>query len=229
MPTLAELRAKRPANRPSRSFEICLAPHLVAEVQTLVTELESLPFSTADDDADDDGPPAKMGDSTKRTAGERREARAAEIEARLAELNAEMAEHDGVLVVQASKDDGEWLRWLSAHPPRDKDEDPAGYARDFEVTGNPPYRGACCNADDLIDDLGTWAATWDDEPLTDGDWAVLAASMGRADKKQVASGVVQIHENHTDLGKWRAGWSAILRKSPADASPAPSADPQASS
>lgn len=223
MPTLAELRARRPVHRSERAFTICLRPDLVAEMQSLSDQLQSLVLTG------EDGPPSRMG-------GEPSDSRADEIEARLHELAQIMAEDEGELRI--ASDEGKWLQWVKEHPARQKTDDPAGYARDIEisrfVTGYAPDGSPIltprCNADDLIDDLGIWASSWEGEPLTDTDWAVLAASIGRPDKKRIAQGVVAIHEQTDfDLGKWRAGLSVTLRKSPADASPALSADPPQSS
>lgn len=218
MPTLAELRAQRPVHRPERALTICLAPHIVAEVQSLTDELQALAVAGVrgvDEDGNREGPPARMGD------GEDPEADA--IRARLAELLDEMDQHEGELRIRAV-DDGEWRRWVNEHPARQKDVDPAGHARDVEVA-----RGYC-NADDLIDDLGKWAYTWDGEPLAEGDWGILAATIARPDKKQVARGVVGMHEQmDVDLPKWRTSLSATLKRSPGGGSLAASAVRPASS
>lgn len=216
MPTLSELRASRPIHRAERAFTICLAPHLVSEVQGLTQELESLDLAVSrDEDGERSGPPRKMGQVEN--------PRDAEIEARLAELLAEMAEHEGELRIRAL-DDGEWRRWVNAHPARVKEDDPAGYARDIEVAAG------YCNADDLIEDLGMWAFSWDGDPLAESDWPVLTATIARPDKKVIARAVVGMHEQMgTELPKWRAGLSATLRKWPAAVSPVPSADLPASS
>ncbi len=218
MPTLAELRAARPAHRAERAFTICLSPHVVAEVEALSEELERLTLEAVTGGSGDaeDGPPRKMGEST-------RNERADEVRDRLADLLEKMSEDEGELRVRAV-DDGTWRRWVSAHPARDKEQDPAGFARDFEIAGG------YCNADDLIDDLAVWAFTWDGEPLSEGDWAVLSATIARPDKKQIARGVVAMHEQMGfELPKWRAGLSATLKRSPSGGSRAPSADPPVSS
>lgn len=223
MPTLAELRTRRPTHRSERAFTICLRPDLVAEMQSLSDQLQSLVLTG------EGGPPSRMG-------GEPTDSRADEIEARLHELAAIMAEDEGELRI--ASDEGKWVQWVKEHPARQKDDDPAGYARDIEisrfVTGyaadGSPILTPRCNGDDLIDDLGIWAYSWDGDLLTDSDWSVLAPSIGRPDKKRIAQGVVSIHEQTDfDLGKWRAGLSGTLRKSPADVSPAQSDVPPASS
>lgn len=219
MPTLAELRATRPAHRAERAFQISLSPHVVSEVEALSDELQRLTIEavTAGASSDgEDGPPRKMGAST-------RNERADEVQARLNELLEQMAADEGELRVRAV-DDGTWRRWVSAHPARDKEQDPGGYNQDLEVAGG------YCNADDLIEDLALWAYTWDGEPLGEGDWAVLAATIARPDKKQIARGVVAMHEQMGfELPKWRVGLSATLKRSPSDASRGQSADHPASS
>lgn len=205
--SLADLRSAPPASRPERAITICLAPHLVAEVQILTEELETLPFNEASDD-DAPGPPRKMGESGTNP-------RAAEIRERLAELLEEMSEHEGELRVRASED-GAWRRWVDAHPPRPEDQ--PGHRRDQEVAGG------YCNADDLIDDLATYAFSWDGDPLGEGDWSrIFADSVGGADKKRIATAIVTMQERGMDLGKWRMGLQSTLRAWRADDSLAASA------
>lgn len=115
-----------------------------------------------------------------------------------------MAAEEGELRVRAIQD-GEWRRWCDAHPARAEGE--PGHERDTEVAAG------YCNADDLIDDLGTYAATFDDEPLAEGDWAaIFADSVSMPDKKQIASAVVAMHESRLDFRPWRNALSANLLK-----------------
>lgn len=201
--TLAELRANPPKSRPERSVTLCLAPHLVAEVQALTEELASLPSqSRTDEGGEPTGPPRKMGQ------GEH--PRATEIRARLAVLLEEMAEHEGELRLRATSD-GDWRRWVNEHPGREEDQ--PGHRRDLEVTFG------YCNADDLIDALGTYAYSWNGEPLAPGDWALLADNIGGPDLKQAATAVVAMHESRLDFRQWRSGLSETLLKSSASASP----------
>lgn len=219
--TLAELRATPPVSRPERSVTICLAPHLVAEVQALTEELQTVALDIPDEPDDDepDGPPLKVGE---RVADRRptENPRANEIRARLAELLDEIAEAEGELRIRATED-GAWRRWVDEHPPRE--EGVPGHKRDREVAGG------YCNADDLIDDLGTYAVSWDGEPLGDADWAVIAASTPYADKKRIATLIVSMQERGMDLGKWRLGLRSTLRAWQDDDSLAASAVRPASS
>lgn len=215
MPTLAELRASRPVHRAERAFTICLAPHLPAEIQSLTQELETLTQqldlldhpASRDGEGEHDERPQKMAqvEDPRVTAIK---GRMAEGKAHLLDLLAEMAEQEGELRVRAIED-GEWIRWANAHPARNKDADPAGWARDIEISPRPGW--AYCNADDLIDDLAMWAYSWDGDVLGEGDWDTnIAPSTSRPDKKDIARGIVGMHEQVTDLGKWRADLSATL-------------------
>lgn len=214
MPSLSELRKDpRPARRAERALTICLAPDLVAEVQALTDELGSLAVAgIRSRDPEEPGPPSRMGD------GE--DPRADEIRVRLAELLDEMAREEGELRVRAI-DDGDWRRWVNEHPARP--EGTPGHDRDAEVTAG------YCDADALLDDLERYAWTWDGEPLAPGEWnSLLVDKIAAPDKKAIATAVVSMHERSMDLGKWRAGLSAMLKRSPVAGPPAPSADPRPS-
>lgn len=202
--TLAELRTGKPAPRPERAYTLCLAPNLVAEVQMLTEELADLPDAAADEDGERKGPPRRMGEGEN--------PRAAEIRARLAELLDEMADYEGELRLRATKSDGEWRQWVNEHPARGEDE--PGHRRDLEVTFG------YCNADALIDDLGTYAHAWNGEPLTEGDWALF--DVGNADKKKLATLVAHMYESDLNLPKWRSALSASLRTGNASPLPEPS-------
>ena len=188
--SLADLRASKPAARAERSLTVCLRTDLVAQVQELTDQLSSLP-----NPSDEDGPPETMVKPHK--------ARAQELTDQLSALLDEMAEHEGELRLRAIGD-GEWRRWVNDHPPRE--EGKPGHQRDQEVTAG------YCNADDLIDDLGRWAHAWNGEPLAEGDWAIIAGSMGGPDFKQAAQAVVGMHESVVPFRQWRSALSANLRK-----------------
>lgn len=199
MPSLAELRASKPTARPERTLTLCLAPNLVAEVQSLTEELDALPQPQQQRNADGDrvGPPQRLGEKPVENP------RAVEIREALRVLLDRMVEHEGELRVRAN-DDGEWRRWVNQHPARPEGE--PGHDRDQEVAGG------YCNADDLIDSLATYAYSWDSEPLTDGDWAILAGNISGADKKMVATAVVTMHESRLDFPSWRNGLYANLER-----------------
>lgn len=212
--SLADLRANPPKSRPERSVTICLAPHLVAEVQALTDELANMPTYTPPAAADGDrtGPPKR--------SGQGEDPRAPELRDRLALLLDEMAEHEGELRLRATSD-GEWRRWANEHPGREEGQ--PGHKRDQEVTYG------YCDADALIDTLGTYAHSWNGETLGADDWAMLAGNIGGPDLKQIATSVVAMHESRLDFRQWRSGLSATLRRSNVSASPATSASPRAGS
>lgn len=203
--TLAELRAN-PAPRPERAYSLCLAPHLVAEVQSLTDELSELEMSG--EDAEQDGPPPRAGDPAVEAKRDRKQ----EIRARLGELLEEMADYEGELRVRAVKSDGEWRQWVNANPARP--EDSPEHKRDMAITFG------YCNADALIDDLATYAWTWNSERLADGDWATL--DVGTADKKKIATTVVAMYESDLNLPSWRRALSSNLRQGAYSNSPATS-------
>lgn len=207
--TLAELRAQpQKQSRPEQSVSICLAPHLVAEVQELTQrlgvlqdELDTLPQPPVDEDGERVGPPQKLGAGPNPRAVEIR-AEQAEIRARLKVLLEEMAEHEGEMRLRAG-DDGVWRRWVDKNPARE--EGGAGYLRDREVTGG------YCNADALIETLGDYAHSWNGDPLAAGDWdAVFKDNIGGPDKKKMAQTVVALYESRLDFKQLRSGLSATL-------------------
>ena len=209
--SLADLRAdkaaRKPQSLPERAIPLCLAPHLVAEVMSLSMQLDAMPAPTLDDNGERKGPPARIGLRPE-------DAGAREIRDRIRVLLDEMAEYDGVLRVRAI-DDGEWRRWVDEHPPRPEGQ--PGHDRDVEVAGG------YCNADDLIDSLATYAHSWNGEELADGDWEeLLAGNISGADKKDVATAVVTMHESRLDFQQWRSGLSASLTRSNDEPSPGPS-------
>lgn len=203
--SLADIRAAKQERRPERTLTICLAPDLVAEVQMLADELDVIATSGALE-------PRKMGQGEPERVGEIRD--------RMRELLAEMDESTGEMRLRAIED-GAWRRWVNAHPARPEGE--PGHEADQEVA-----RGYC-NADDLLDDLGPFVHAWDGDLLDDGDWAIMAASTARPDKKRIATAVVAMHEQVMDIPKWGRSLSVTLGKWRDDDSLAASAVRPASS
>lgn len=195
--SLADLRSTPPTERPQRSVgPICLRPDLVARVQALTAELDELP---------EPEPPRQRKMSEAKAPEPPQHPRAVEIRAELDALLAEMAEHEGEMVVRATLTDGEWRRWVDAHPPRPEGE--SGHDRDFRATGG------ICNADALIDVLGSFAHAWNGEELDEGDWAaVFEPVILSGDKVELARAVVTMYEGRTDFRQWRSVLSAGLRK-----------------
>ncbi|GHJ59131.1 hypothetical protein NOK12_16490 [Nocardioides sp. OK12] len=172
--SLAELRASTRTSLPERSYSLCLAQGLVAEVQALEEEAADLRTQalTADDDE---------GSKPPRRIGEGRNPRLAEIDARKEELFAEMREHTGELRLRG-KTAGEWRRWVDAHPAREKNavDEQAAYGM--------------VNASDLADTLGDYAVAWNGADLGEGDWDFIANRAPAGDIKELCRLVVQMHE-----------------------------------
>lgn len=195
--TLAQIRESENTGGPRRSIRMCLATGLLAEMQSLTTELaEVLSKSGRGGDDDEARPPTRLGNPEP--------PRVAEIQARMAELDDELGEHTGELVIQGI-DDGEWGRWVDAHPPREEGE--RGYDRDARTAFG------ICNADALKDDLGRYAFSWNGEPLAEGDWDVIRKNAAPGDLKEMCQTVVMMHETAVDLPKlrelWREGMTSV--------------------
>lgn len=195
--SLADLRANRPNRVAESSTTVCLAPDLIARMQELGEELGNLTVAPAADE-ESDGPP-------RRLSGPREDPRAAEIRKEMAALLEEIADNEGQFRLRAVKTDGEWRLWCNANPAR-QEGDP-GYERDLRVAAGH------CNADALIDDLGTYVAAWNGDPLEGSDWDdVFKASVGLPDKAQMASNVVSMYEVRLDFPQWRSNLSANLKR-----------------
>lgn len=205
--SIAELRANKPSSRPQRTTALCLAPHLIAEVQRLSTEHDNLGLTPTDPEAD--GPPQRVG-------GDEKSKRAKQIRARLEELFAEMVEYEGELTLAANLTDGEWRRWTNEHPARAEGE--PGHDRDQRVTVG------FCDADALIDKLGEFVHSWNSEPITAGDWAeVFEPVVASADKADLAMRVVELYESRLDFRRLRNVLSTNLTRWNGSDSPATSA------
>lgn len=187
--SLAELRTSPRVGLPERSYSLCVASTLVAEVQSLMVELEDVrTVEAARRDGDESGArPRRMGESPA----------SVKIRGRLSELQAEMVEHTGILVIRGWTE-GDWRIWVDAHPAREGNERDEAFGYGF------------CNTDDLIDNLHKFAHTWNDEPITAGDWTFLSQNSAPGDLKSIASMVVQMHETVVNLPKLLTGSLATL-------------------
>jgi hypothetical protein len=197
--SLADLRANPLVeSRPERSLTVCLKPQLVARVQSLTAELETLPAADrVDDDGNRTAPPRRLGE-----VGEH--PRATEIRAELNALADEMEQYEGELTLRATSD-GDWRIWANQHPARV--EGKPGHLRDVEIAGG------YCDADALIDDLGKYVYAWNGDPLAASDWANLfEPNLAMPFKKQAASMVVSMFESRLDFRQWRTGLSADLNR-----------------
>lgn len=208
--SLADLRAAPPQSRPERSVTLCLAPQLIAEVQSLSEELNSLQRVPQEDG----GPP--------RRAVDPEDLRATGIRERLRQLVDEMAEHEGEMRLRANRTDGEWRRWVNEHPGRAEGQ--PGYERDIRIT-----RGIC-NTDALLNDLATYAYAWNGDPLAPGDFvAIFDPVIATSDKQQMAEAIVAMYESRLDFTRLRTSLSADLRKWNDSDSPVPSGSPTSDS
>lgn len=187
--SLAELRQSPRVGLPERSYRLCLAPKLVAEVQSLLSDLEDAQIAAVAQAEGDEGAakPKRMGDASP----------AAKIRARLQELQSELDEHTGSLTLRGW-DEGAWRLWVAEHPAR-KDN-----ARDEQLAYG------CCNADALIDSLAEFAHAWNGEPLGPGDWEFLRTNAAPGDVKALAQLVVIMHESVVDVPKLLSSSLGIL-------------------
>lgn len=197
--TLAELRANRPQGYREEAVTVCLNQHLVAEMQSLGNELNNLTADVLDVEGEEqEGPPPRL-------AGRKDDPRVAEIRDRMAELLREIAAEEGEFRLRDKKSDGEWRRWCNEHPAR-KDGEP-GFERDLRVASGH------CNADDLIDDLGSFVHSWNGDELQGADWAdIFESSVSSPDKAQMAAAVVSMYEVRLDFQRWRSNLSAGLKR-----------------
>lgn len=113
---------------------------------------------------------------------------AAEIRARMAALREEMVEHTGTLTL-VGVDEGKWRQWVDDNPAR-KDND-----RDRQIALG------YCNADALLDNLGTYAHSWNGDPLAAGDWDWIRSQAAPGDLKELGRLVVSMHEMAVDVPK----------------------------
>lgn len=189
--TLAELRATKPGSLPTRSVTICLDQALLAKAQRLEAEKTDLMVAEArrtGDGEDREGPPRRQGEGPN--------PRISEIDEDLAALYDEMRASEGDLLLRATSG-GKWARWKDDHPARDGNQSDETIAYGF------------CNASDLLDDLGTYVAEWNGEPLAADDWSSwLCDQVAPADLRALCSTVVEMHETRITVPKSRSASSA---------------------
>lgn len=198
--SIAELRKSPHVGLPERSYDLCLASTLTAEVQTLLSDLEDARAAAgARIDDDTPGKPKRMADGGA----------VKKIRARLTVVRDEMREHTGTLTLRGI-DEGKWRLWVEAHPAREDSE------RDNRIAHG------YCNGDDLIDNLATFAAAWNGDPLKPavydadgelvepGDWDWIRSKAAPGDLLELASLVVVMHESVIDVPKLLNASPAIL-------------------
>lgn len=206
--SIADLRSENRRAVPERTYEVCLRPDLIARVQELQEELETVANQRAQANPAENGEGSSRG---RKRIGDPAAIREQELRDELGTLASEMLEYTGTLRLRATRSDGDWRRWCYDHPARPaQDEDDAANARHNR---DASVALGFCNADDLIDDLAAYAVAWNDEPLSPGDWDVLAVPA--ADKKQIARLVVSMYEGEAAVPKLLRGLSASLGSAPA--------------
>lgn len=181
--TLAELRAEKAAKLPTRSVRLCLNLELVEKVQRLSSEKADLIINaTAAGQSDED----REAKARTRKAAERAEPdpppRVAEIDAELAALWDQMRDYEGDLQLHGV-DGAAWQAYKDDHPPREGNVSDARNG------------GGVVNTTDLMANLGDWAVSWNDEKLTEGDWAGwLSKRIAPADMTDLVRRVVEMQE-----------------------------------
>lgn len=203
--SLADLRSgARSAALPERAYQLCIRRDLLARTDSLVDELQSALSA------------AQMKSGPFRVGEQPESPRVQEIRAELGDLYDEMDDATGELVLRAVPD-GVWRRWVNTHPAVEGDQ------RDEQVAYG------LCSADALAGDLGTYAVSWNGEPLADGDWDLLAPNISGGDLKQLVAIVVQLQEAVEDPKLRRLVSLGAPTSNAAEPSPARLADPPPSS
>ncbi|MDF1603400.1 hypothetical protein [Nocardioides sp. YIM 152315] len=198
--SVADLRAEKSAGRPRRPLKI-----IVGEGRKYEIELDRLT-------AEHDKRLAVAAATPRKTGSDGVPERVTEIRARMAELLQIIGEYEGEVIVEATRDDGDWAQWRIAHPARPQGE--PGFREDAFIVGG------WCNSDDLIADVARYVVSWESEPLGEGDFDAL--NVPRPVKKDIAKIVIDLYENGDDLGKSLSDLSAFLESVQSSSSPSES-------
>lgn len=195
MPSLNDMRAKPPASRLERTFDVVLDAVLVRRVADLAQEAQALGVSTRPAD----------------------KVRYAEVLTEMEALAPQVEAASGALTLRANLTSGEWRNFVDENPPRPEGQ--PGHERDKQRTG------AMVNADALIDNLDRFAQAWDGETLqptvrdkdgtvlTEGDFdTLLRDSIAPGDLAEMAEAVVLMYETSPDFGRWRSALPAALQR-----------------
>lgn len=204
---LSEMQSSPDVGLPQRAYSLCVAGKLVSELE----EADQALFA-----ADDALSAAVQADDRPKRSGVKSpladlEKAAQEAAERCDSIRARMQDHTVVLHLQGVSN-GEWRQWVTRHPARDDETDPAGAKRDVR------WAGGFCNIDALIADLGSqqpsgarWITKYGDEDPTEASWSFVSSNAAPGDLTSLASAVVGMQEQPTDLGKSRVGWLADRR------------------
>lgn len=181
MPTIAELRERAkggpvPLPRHSEKVTLTTGQHILDRLGALARERADLEWEIARRDANpEDFAPLKSGE---KGPGVRLE----QVKAEEASLYGTLAEHQGVVGLTGMKA-GEWQRWKDDHPARPDND------TDERVTAG------FCSFAALLDNLGKFVTSWDDEDLEPGAWdAWLSDQVATADHRELVRAVVEMHE-----------------------------------
>lgn len=200
--SMAELMTSPDSGLPERTFDICVAGKLVAELtaadEVLVeieTEIEQIKADAREQEGEFK-PKRRMAAKPRVVElQEKAKAQGAVVDA----IRDRMAEHEIPLLVRA-KEPGVWQQFIDAHPARDKDDDRAGYTRDAK------FAALACNIDALRDVAGDYIVKYGDDTPTPEMWTWLARTAGRGDLMRLAATIVSLHERGVDVGKSRVDW-----------------------
>ncbi|HET7386455.1 MAG TPA: hypothetical protein VFJ19_07295 [Nocardioidaceae bacterium] len=227
MSKLSELKSSPDVGLAEYPADVCVSTKLAAELEAadkalFEAEQKVIDLRAALEEAqqvDEDAPrrPRRSGESPN--ADLKRRLKEAEEQAEAAarasdEIRERMQQHTVRLTLQG-KPSGEWRLWVAEHPPRDEDDDPAGFARDVRHAGVGAGSGvkpfAFCDIDALVNDLHLWISKYDGEPASDEWWEFVSVNGAPAHLRNAASMVVRMHEQVVDLGKSRLAWRADRR------------------
>lgn len=175
---MSELRQSKHVGLPERTYPICVAGKLLAEIEALDEE-----FRRAVEAEEASGGRRRVGSKSK----------AATIAQQIDTKRTEMEEHTVTVRVRAHEH-GEWRRWCDDHP-----------AREDHDTDQKVFMGLC-NADDLIGSLGDYVVAINGEEPKDGDWEFVFANANSGDRSGLARVVASMHETSVDIPKSRLAW-----------------------
>lgn len=188
--TLADLRKSDHVGLPERSYPICVAGKLLAQLEDLDEE-----FRQAVE--------AEESATTRKRLSEKSKAR--QIAEQMETLRDEMDEHTVHVTVRAV-DSEVWRAWCAANPARE------GNNLDTRTFLS------ICNADALL--AAVQAGQLSEQPLvvalngdkpTDGDWDFVWSNAVHGDRIGLAKLVASMHESSVDVPKSRLAWLRELR------------------
>lgn len=221
MSKLDELKSSPDVGLAEVTADVCVSAKLAAELEAADKALFEAEQKVIDlraeldaaREVDEDAPkrPRRVGESPNADLKQRLKDAEAEADAAALASDAirERMQRHTVRLSLRGKSAGEWRRWVSEHPARDKDDDPAGFERDRR------YAAGFCDLDALVGDLHLWVVKYDDDAPSDEWWQVVSENGAPAHLRDAASRVVQMHEQVVDLGKSRVAWRSDRRSATA--------------